>query len=70
MVIDLPTKKHAQDWNIVICQDQDIHEYKFNLGGLLETIEQIIRSIDGDNVGEMPTHEDISKLLKEGAGCA
>lgn len=68
--LDLPTKAHAQDWNIVICQDQDIYEYKFNLGELLQTIEQIIKSIDGDNVGAIPTHERISKLLKEGTGRA
>tara|TARA_Y100001963_G_C6632648_1_gene377016 strand:- start:69 stop:281 length:213 start_codon:yes stop_codon:yes gene_type:complete len=70
MLINLPTNQHAEDLNIVICEDQGIHEYKFNLGGLLKTIDYIIKAIDGDNVGAMPTHEMISKLLKRGAGCA
>jgi hypothetical protein len=68
--LNLPTKNHARDWDIVVCQDEGVHEYKFNLGALLENIESIISKIDGDDVSQMPTHEDVSKVLKRSVGYA
>ncbi len=69
MELNLPTKAHAKDFNVVIGEDGDIVEYKFNLGELLVVIENLIADIEGDVVN-MPTHENISSILKRAVGYA